>query len=72
LQGLPYTYVLVAEADPIRDDGPAYQARLRAAGVSCDLLEATGMIHAFMHFCGIAPEAEQYMRAMGDVLKARL
>lgn len=71
-QGLPYTFILVAEADPIRDDGPEYQAKLQAVGVDCDLLVAKGMIHAFMHFCGIEPAIEQYMKAMGDTLRAKL
>ncbi|MBV8998306.1 MAG: alpha/beta hydrolase [Solirubrobacterales bacterium] len=48
LQGLPPTLVLVDEVDPLRDEGEAYAARLRAAGVAVTTVRYDGVVHDFM------------------------
>ena len=47
-QALPPTLVLVAEADVLRDEGEAYAAKLRRAGVPVTTVRYDGTIHAFM------------------------
>lgn len=47
LTGLPPTYLLLAEHDPLRDEGLDYAARLLAAGVPVDLRLAAGTFHGF-------------------------
>ncbi len=48
LQGLPPAFVAVDEADVLRDEGEAYAARLRAAGVAVTAVRYDGITHDFM------------------------
>ena len=44
---LPPTTVIVAELDPLRDEGVAYVAALREAGVTADVVNFDGAAHGF-------------------------
>jgi acetyl esterase/lipase len=48
LAGLPPAFLLVDEADVLRDEGEAYAARLRAAGVEVTTVRYDGITHDFM------------------------
>jgi acetyl esterase len=48
LKGLPPTLLLVDEADVLRDEGEAYAAKLRRAGVPVTTVRYDGTIHDFM------------------------
>jgi acetyl esterase len=48
LQGLPPTLLFVDEADVLRDEGEAYAAKLRAAGVAVTTVRYDGVVHDFM------------------------
>ena len=47
LSGLPVTYVLVAEEDPLRDEALHFALRLLNAGVSVDLRLVAGTFHGY-------------------------
>ena len=48
LTGLPPALLLVDEADVLRDEGEAYAARLRTAGVAVTTVRYDGITHDFM------------------------
>jgi acetyl esterase len=60
LSGLPPALVSTAEYDPLRDEGIAYVARLREAGVAVEHHDLPGMVHASFAFTRLLPEARRY------------
>ena len=59
LSGLPSAQVITAEFDPLRDEGEAYAKALSDAGVQTHYECAPGLIHGFLGFAEMIPEAKE-------------
>lgn len=72
LAGLPATTLVVAEFDPLRDEGVAYAVALEAAGVPVTLHAVPGTIHGFWWMAGALPEAGELTAWLGAHLRTCL
>ena len=70
LRGLPPAMVITAEYDPLRDEGQAYAARLREAGVTVKLAHYDSMIHPFFSMGAIVEQAGQAWDESARALRA--
>ena len=64
LSGLPATLVVVAQWDPLRDDGILYNERLNAAGVTSELYVGEGLVHGCLRGRNQVPEVDQLYRTL--------
>ena len=72
LRGLPPAYLLVAGFDPLRDEGLAFAAALRQAGVPVRCREYPDMPHGFLLFAGRLSRAVEALAETGDEIAAGL
>ena len=59
LHALPPAMIITAECDPLRDGGELYGQRLQEAGVPATITRYDGMVHSFIHFGTLVPQANQ-------------
>lgn len=70
LTGLPPAHVITAGCDPLCDEGRAYAAKLREAGVAVTEAHFPGMFHGFLAASGMLPDASDAMAGLGKVIAA--
>jgi len=69
VEGVAPACVILAECDPLVDEGLAYADRLRAAGVPVGLELYRGLTHDFIKMGRALPEASAAMQAAADAVK---
>ncbi|MEH2484996.1 alpha/beta hydrolase [Bradyrhizobium sp. AZCC 2230] len=69
LAGLPPAYVLTAGADPLRDEGDEYAARLKQAGVPVTYKHFPGQFHGFLTMGKLLQQANVAVSEIGAWLK---
>jgi acetyl esterase len=72
VSGVAPSYVVTAGFDPLRDEGRAYAARLREAGVEARLHEESTLTHGFFNMAGVIPAARVASRSIARELHAGL
>ena len=70
LRGLPPAYVLTAGADPLRDEGDEYAARLKEAGVPVAYKHFPGQFHGFFTMGKLLKQADVAVTDIATWLKA--
>jgi acetyl esterase len=70
LAGLPPAYVLTAGADPLRDEGDEYAARLKQAGVRVTYRHFAGQFHGFFTMGKLLDQANVAVSEIASWLKA--
>jgi acetyl esterase len=68
-EGVAPACIVVAECDPLVDEGVAYGDILRAAGVAVDLGIWRGVTHDFIKMGRMLPEAAQAQQSIADALR---
>jgi acetyl esterase/lipase len=66
---LPSALVVTAEFDPLRDEGAAYAAKLKAAGVEATHVPARGQIHTSIPMVDVLPTGAPYRTQMAEAIK---
>jgi acetyl esterase len=72
LVGLPPAFVATAEFDPLRDEGEAYAANLRSAGVAVTAKRYDGMLHGFAWTLGATPSGAALIDDLVAALRSAL
>ena len=68
LRGLPPAHVVTAGCDPLCDEGRAYAAKLREAGVAVSEAHFPGMFHGFLQVGDLLPDSSAAMAGLGKVI----
>jgi acetyl esterase len=71
LTGLPEAFILLPEADPLRDEGLLYAGRLREAGGVATAKVYPGSIHGFWQFGAVLNEAQTAVDDAAAALRTR-
>ncbi len=68
--GLPPAYVVIAEYDPLRDEGLAYADKLRAAGVPVTVKHYEDQLHIFFTMVNVFESADAAVADVGKAIRA--
>ncbi|HEY9259263.1 alpha/beta hydrolase [Chitinophaga sp.] len=72
LSGVPDTFIISAEYDPLRDDAVLYAEKLRQAHVEVKEMIYPKMIHGFMQMGGVIEEGREVMAEIAAYVRGKL
>ena len=65
---IPPTYLAIADLDPLMDDSYALEKILKEHKVPCEVETYKGMLHAFLHYTKLIPEANEAIKSAANFL----
>ncbi len=68
-KGLPPTYIITAEFDPLRDEGEQCYKQLLNAGVEAYCERYLGVIHGFHQLSGVSVSARRCLRRISEEIR---
>jgi acetyl esterase len=68
--GLPQACIIVAEHDPLLDEGIAYHNKLEKANVKSKLIKYSGVMHGFYSNIGVLDKSQKAMDASCEYLRS--
>ncbi len=68
--GLPPAYIMLGGYDPLHDEGEQYAEKLRDAGVTVTVADYPDMVHDFIYFESMLPQAHEALVAAANAVKA--
>ncbi len=72
LKGLAPAHIVTAGFDPLRDEGEAYAAKLKADGVAVTLRRHRSLIHGFLNFSAVNRRSHDAVCELAGVLRGAL
>jgi len=69
LEGLPPAYIVIAQHDPLRDEGLAYAEALKAANVPVTVARYDDQIHAFFVLVNLMESADRAVTEAGAAIR---
>jgi len=72
LAGLPPAYIVIAQHDPLREEGLEYAAALEAAGVPVTVARYDDQIHAFFPLVNLLESADRAVADAGAAIRDAL
>ena len=72
LAGLPPATVMVAECDPLHDEGVAYAERMAEAGNDVELIDYPGMLHGFLNMGGWLADSRDALQRCVAIMRNAL
>jgi len=71
-KGLPPAFVITVEYDPLRDEGEAYAAKLKAAGVPVTAQRYNGLVHGVYWMSGAVARSDELLAGITKFLKSTM
>ncbi|PSL50364.1 acetyl esterase [Chitinophaga niastensis] len=72
LSGMPDTFIITAEYDPLRDEAMAYAKKLRHANVQVTEKLYPKMIHGFMQMGGVIDQGKEAIATIAEYIRYKL
>jgi acetyl esterase len=72
LSGMPDTFIITAEYDPLRDEAFSYANKLKNANVQVTEKLYQKMIHGFFQMGGVIDQGKEAIAAAADFIRYKL